>query len=324
MSYPRIILVEMEFGSTLYGTRVPTSDLDIKGVFKPSAEEILLGRMPAVLNSKVEGNDRELYSLIKFFDLCASGQTVAMDMLFTPERFWTGATPVWRYIVSERNRLLTSKPAGFLGYCRQQAAKYGVKGNRLRAVERITSILHAHCVGIGVRHLDPLETIRDQFEPRVHAGEEFWAINDIEMPGGRMIKHLSVCGRQVPYTASIKTAYEIFTRLHEEYGARARAAATNDGIDWKALMHAVRIGNEAVELLKDRRITFPRPEAAHLISIRTGALPYQQVAEEIEQLVIDIEAASNESTLPSEVDRAWIEKTVYDCHWTTVALSSTK
>ena len=38
------LIVEMRFGSHLYGTDTATSDLDLKGVYLPSAREILLQR----------------------------------------------------------------------------------------------------------------------------------------------------------------------------------------------------------------------------------------------------------------------------------------
>ena len=67
---------------------------------------------------------------------------------------------------------------------------------------------------------------------------------------------------------------------------------------------------QAVELLTTGHITFPRPDAAHLVAIKTGALPYQAVAEELEALLERVEIAARESTLPEEPDRAWIDELV--------------
>lgn len=52
----------------------------------------------------------------------------------------------------------------------------------------------------------------------------------------------------MPFTGSIKSAREIAQRLVNEYGQRALQAERNEGIDWKALSHAVRVGREALEL----------------------------------------------------------------------------
>lgn len=81
---------------------------------------------------------------------------------------------------------------------------------------------------------------------------------------------------------------------------RAKLAESNDGIDWKATMHAVRIAAEAKELLLTGAITFPRPEAERLIQIRTGQVPYKEVEELIEKGLADIKDAETHSTLSNK------------------------
>ena len=77
--------------------------------------------------------DTETFSLQQYFKLLTEGQTVALDMLFNP---WPEtATPLWGHIVRNREKLLTKKSAAFVGYCRQQANKYGIKGSRVAAAK---------------------------------------------------------------------------------------------------------------------------------------------------------------------------------------------
>ena len=310
-------IVEMRFGSHLYGTATPASDTDYKSVFIPDPRDILLQRVPNTVNrnSKTDTRgkntaadvDREAFSLQKFLNLAADGQTVAMDMLFAPPEMCSLSSPLWTHIQSERHRLLSRRCQAFLGYCRSQANKYGIKGSRMSAARQARDIfdwlLAGNPTNLKVSENDAL--LRARFEGVEHA--EFVTRT---MPGPTEVTHLSVCGRQVPYTASIKTAFEIYDRLFTEYGQRALAAEKNEGVDWKALSHAVRVGGQAIELLTTGHITFPRPDAAHLVAIKTGALPYQAVAEELETLLERVEAAARESTLPEEPDRAWIDDLV--------------
>ena len=44
------LIVKMKFGSHLYGTDTENSDVDYKGVFLPSKEDILLGRIQKSYN----------------------------------------------------------------------------------------------------------------------------------------------------------------------------------------------------------------------------------------------------------------------------------
>ena len=79
------VIYQTLFGSRLYGTVVEGSDTDYKGIFLPTAEEILLGNPPKVYtNTTQAGVDSEFYSLSRYLDLLAQGQTVALDMLFAP------------------------------------------------------------------------------------------------------------------------------------------------------------------------------------------------------------------------------------------------
>jgi hypothetical protein len=51
-----------------------------------------------------------------------------------------------------------------------------------------------------------------------------------------------------------------------------------------------------------------------VLSIKLGEAPYDQVARLIEDLLVDVEAAAAESTLPDEADRQWIDDFVIDAY----------
>jgi hypothetical protein len=133
---------------------------------------------------------------------------------------------------------------------------------------------------------------------------------DLPTPSGQIVRHLEVCGKKMPFTSSIKSAREIAQRLVDEYGQRALQAEQNQGIDWKALSHAVRVGREALELFTTGRITFPLPCAEEILSIKRGELRYESVAETIEQLLVQVEAAADFSDLPEAPDQAFIDDLV--------------
>ena len=137
-------IVQMKVGSHLYGTATPESDLDIKAVFIPSARDILLQRVsPVVSESRPKrrgekntsaDTDCESFSLQRYLDLLAEGQTMALDMLFAPD--WAMLEPphaLWREIQTLAPRLMTKGTTAMVRYCRQQANKYGVKGLRVAA-----------------------------------------------------------------------------------------------------------------------------------------------------------------------------------------------
>ena len=312
-------VVTIKFGSHLYGTNTPTSDTDYKSVYVPDARSILLQRVQDSVQigrkSKAEGEknlpgdvDNEAYSLQRYLQLLAEGQTVAIDMLFanTVEQ----SSPLWRYIQRNSERFLTKRSAAFVGYCRTQANKYGIKGSRVAAARSAMELfLNA------MNERGTTAKVGDIMGGIVAAViDQHTSIVTKETTGGNFETYYVCCDRMVGFKNTLKEAHGIYSRIHAAYGDRARQAETNEGIDWKALSHAVRVANEALELLRDHRIAFPLPNAAHILDIKQGKLPYKEVAQEIENLLDCVETASKFSTLRDEADQEFIDDLVVNAH----------
>lgn len=319
-------IVEIKFGSHLYGTSTPASDVDYKSVFVPPPNDILLQRVKNTITSQrskqpfeknVAGEiDREAYALHRYLSLLAEGQTVALDMLFAPR--WAMVSPpdpIWDFIWDCRHSLLCRKAASFIGYCRTQANKYGIKGSRVHAVRNIVEwfdqaiATHGHLAKMEIA----TETLADFIRERAL---DHTAIISIPHPSKPEIglPHLDCCNRKAPFTVSLKETRAIYARLLDEYGARALMAERNKGVDWKALSHAVRVGLEALELLATGHITFPLPNATRILEIKRGDVPYAVVAEMIEGLMENVESAQATSYLREEPDIAVIDAIVLDAY----------
>jgi predicted nucleotidyltransferase len=314
------------FGSRLYGTNTPASDVDYKSVYIPSAEDILLQKIKSSVTnkrSKGEGEknyageeEEECYSLDKFLKLVSEGQTVSLDILFSNPAQWLYADNTWKRLTDNIDKLLTKNSKAFIGYCRQQSAKYGIKGSRVAAARDTLNFLKMlnndtrFAVSMKNEKLGNCAPIVELFAKN----KEFVGIVDVPQVDGSLVRFLEVCGRKLSYKASIPNALSIVQKLVDEYGSRALLAEKNEGIDWKALSHAVRIGEEAIELFETHNIVFPRWNAEYLKDIKAGRLPYQEVAERIEELFEQVEIASEKSTLPESVDKQWIDNFVLDTY----------
>lgn len=317
-------IVKMLFGSHLYGTDTPTSDTDLKSVHIPDANDILLQRVQGEIagpetRQKRDGEknapsdvDDKSYSLQKFLGLAAEGQTVAIDMLFAPKEMIEQSEYWWLYLTGNRHRLLSRKSAAFVGYCRQQANKYGIKGSRVAAAKLASEIFLDQLSKLGAKAkvgdipFGEIELLLDNEHVRL-VQQELGS-------SGQLGDFIEVCNKKVSYTAPVKQAADVFARIYDQYGARARQAESNENIDWKALSHAVRVGTEAVELLSTGYVTLPLPNAEHVRDIKQAKLPYEQVSEEIEQLLVDVEEAARTSSLPDEPDQKWIDETVIEAY----------
>jgi hypothetical protein len=98
----------------------------------------------------------------------------------------------------------------------------------------------------------------------------------------------------------------IIKTFYEAYGHRAIKAARNEGIDWKAISHAVRAALQVKEVLTAGTITFPLKEAEIVRSIKTGNMDYMtEAAPLLESLMDEVEILSAKSTLPKKVNRKY-------------------
>lgn len=308
------LIVELRFGSHLYGTATAQSDLDVKAVYLPPGRDILLQRVRANVTVPADGKsapdqvEREIFSLQRYLDLLAEGQMVALDMLFAPDpAMLRPPAPLWREIQANTGRLVTRRAVAFVRYCRHQANMYGLKGSRVAAARQALALLAEAERRLG--STPRLAAAQPELAGLV-ATTDHCRVVELPAPGDRLVPHLEVCGRKLPFTSSIKSAREVVQRLVDSYGQRALQAERNEGVDWKALSHAVRVGREALDLLRSGRITFPLPYADELLAIRRGERPYPGVAAEIERLLEDVEAAARASPLPEQPDLGFIDDLV--------------
>ena len=299
------IIVKMKFGSHLYGTATPNSDLDYKGVFLPSKEEVLLNRVPkSYSNSTKKGNeerntsddiDTEIYSLHYFLKLACEGQTVALDMLHAPNEMIIEKSEIWNSIVRYREKFYTKNLKAFIGYARKQAAKYGIKGSRLNAVAEVVQFL---------KKLNPEQKLSVTWK-ELPLGEHLYFIE----PNPQGIRQYQVCGKIFQETTRVSHILPILERFYSEYGKRAQQAAENKGIDWKAVSHALRAAYQTKQLLTENTITFPLKNAEFLKKVKVGILDYTtQVVPVLESLMDEIEDHSQKSSLPTKPDRKFWDK----------------
>lgn len=306
------MIMETVFGSHLYGLETPTSDKDYKGIYLPHPREILLGTAKKSIdtstgdkNSKNDVNDvdRQLYSLTKFISLACDGDTVALDMLHASDDKLIANSEIWQYIRANRWRFYTTELTGLFGYVRKQAAKYGVKGSRLAALREVYDVLQK----TDNSHYDEnatslVNTKVSDIVDKLPTNEFCRAILHYSEKGG-MQNFYEVLGRKFQYTITVAEMKKSVYKLWDEYGERARQAEANNGIDWKALSHALRGGMQLIQIYKDGDIVYPLPDSAFLKLVKAGGVPFATVQEKLEEVMGEVERLAAISTYPKEVDR---------------------
>lgn len=327
------ILITTEFGSTLYGTRNANSDTDFKSIYLPTKNEILLSRYPKTIQKKrnkehgerntTEDIDIEIFSLDRFLYLLAEGQTVSLDILFSNlinienEKYkW-----VWEEIINNKDKFLTKNLTAFIGYAKNQAAKYGVKGSRMDAVKQVVDLLKTLPLHSKLNEHKPILDDLIKKSQSLISLEKEPLIQIVMLPGPDKVvdePHLMVCGRKTPLFSKVKLALEIYERIYQEYGERSRKASVAGGVDLKAIHHCIRVCSQGIELLETGKITFPRTDRQHLLDIKNGKYSLQELEPMIEQSLLSLTKASECSNIRTVADYDWIDNFICKVYETVV------
>ena len=302
------IIVKMKFGAHLYGTATSDSDIDYKGIFMPSKDEVLLGRIPKrhchstgkddSKNTK-DDIDVEIYSFHYFIKLACDGQTVAMDMLHAPEEMILQSSDIWKAIIKNRHKFYSKNIKSFIDYARRQTSKYGIKGSRINAALQVLELLKREDLSKKMRE------IWDQL-PRI---EHCYDI----APDPNGMRQYQVCGKSFQESATIGYVISILEKFYDDYGRRARLAAENRNIDWKAVSHALRAAYQTRQILTENSLIFPLKMAPFLMKVKKGELDYlTEVAPVLESLMEEVEELSLSSSLPETVDRKFWDQFICD------------
>lgn len=98
-------------GSHAYGTALPTSDVDFRGVFVADPINILTPFFPVRECEDVDEEDTKLYELAHFMKLCLECNPNIIETLWVDAKDITLVTPAYVKLRDHRHRLLSSKIA---------------------------------------------------------------------------------------------------------------------------------------------------------------------------------------------------------------------
>lgn len=112
---PIKVIMKSIYGSHLYGTSTPTSDMDYKQIHMNPLDLILIGKDKGCFNQNTNNSGRntkddvdfESKELRTFIHDCLTGVTYAQDLLFTPDHLIMESSDLWKEIISLRHKLVT-------------------------------------------------------------------------------------------------------------------------------------------------------------------------------------------------------------------------
>ena len=330
------------FGSRLYGTQTLTSDLDLKHIFLPELDDLLVGKKieNKVKKTNTEKNtrngaddvDEEFIPLQVFARHFVEGQTYALELAFAIEGRHAQQTihdgglftesKFVPFVRELRHKFLTSNIKAMMGYVVNQASLYSFKGERLNVTREAKTIFtSAARAFVNVKVGDVLKEDKwfaQKTEELCVRYPKYFKQTEYDIGTGVMKPCFKLLEKTIPFTDRVEHSLNVISAIEDKYGSRADQASEHN-VDWKATMHALRIVDEGIELLSTRKITLPFEQSYvdRLLSIKRGEQPLDPIKEELAQKLEQLKELESTTELPTFSDvrdefEAWLRMWMRD------------
>ncbi|HBD92559.1 MAG TPA: hypothetical protein DC057_00130 [Spirochaetia bacterium] len=290
-------IFECVTGSRLYGTYTPESDYDYRGVCIPPMEILLHPFMNFdQKDSGFEEEDRAIYSLPKFFKICADSNPNIIELLFISESNIILSTPIWEKILENKNLFISKKSKfTFTGYGFSQ----------LNAIKR-----HRQWF------IDPpkAKPHRSDFRLTDSPKISFALIKAMGTLNKNLLKDEFVdeYNREKEYRET-KENWDHYQEWMKNRNPKRRELEESYGYDCKHASHLFRLLTEGEELLKTGKITFPLSNAEELLAIKNGLYTYDEVIEKAEEFEKNFNVWYDESELQFGANIPELTKLYFEC-----------
>jgi predicted nucleotidyltransferase len=303
-------IVKIPFGSHLYGTNTLSSDFDYKVIYLPSLEDMVLGKKAEIYKEKpgkpsevmqpgeVETEYAPLQRLAQDF---FSGQSWAIECVFAilsdrHEMITNFYTTELKWFCKDLvESFLTRDLKAMVSYAIHQSQMYGVKAERLNAIERLIKVLNL-VERPQFTRLSDIKVILDTLiDDETISYSVIKGTNHTyqEQPA------LKVNNREYPMASMVFYLNQEMHKVKQRYGERVKKAQGEE-VDWKALSHAVRVVRQAVSLLKYGELTFPLVYAEMLVDIKEHRMTFEEATGIFTELNTRMEELQKTTTLPEK------------------------
>lgn len=317
------MIVKHYAGSHAYGTALPTSDVDFRGIFCADPVNILTPFFPIRETEDRDEEDTKFYELAHFMKLCLDCNPNIVETLWVHRDDIVYSTLAYEMLRKHRHSLLSSKLAfTFSGYAISQLKR--IKGHNkwinnpqpeeppkqtdfLSLVQNFQSTkkffkIHSQIMNHkqGHRFIPYDDNIYGVYPMKgYNLFDDKYKLNTTYENDGK--RHLLgvplyiVKFNKKEYIASKENHKQYWTWKKNRNKERSELEEKY-GYDTKHAMHLFRLMRMGVEALRYGEIIVKRPDAAELLGIRQGKLKYEDIVEYAEYM-------------DNEIRKVWYKKT---------------
>lgn len=325
-------------GSHAYGTSLPTSDYDVRGV-AVAPKEYYLGGLHRFDQVVCNNPDLTIFCLKKFVSLATQCNPNVIEILFVNDSDRLQVSEAGERLLEIREMFLTRRVKHtFSGYAASQLkridahyrwlknpplahplrSEFGLPDRSLvphDQLEAATSAIRQKLDSWGADFLDDIQRdIREGILQKMsaHLAELEVASNSELWQGaartlGFTDNFIHLLGMERLYTSKLRewNNYQAWKATRNQ--ARSALEAKH-GYDTKHAMHLVRLIRMCREILETGKVIVKRPDAEELLAIRAGAWSYEQLREWASVEDAKLEDIAKSSKLPKSPDVEAIDK----------------
>lgn len=325
-------------GSMAYGTALPTSDEDFRGV-AIAPREYYLGGAHRFEQAVCNAPDLTIFCLRKFIGLASQANPNVLELLFVDPTDRLQVSPAGDRLLAARDLFLSRRVRHtFAGYAHSQMRRIAGHNRWLRSPPaapptRVEFNLPEHTVipqdqlaaaEAGIRQkldswsadfLDDLprdlrEAILQKMsehlaELQVSSNDELWRGAARTLGYSENFIHLLDLEKRY---ASKKRDWDSYQTWKKNRNPARAALEAKHGFDSKHAMHLVRLTRVCREILETGKMLVRRPDAEELLSIRHGAWTYEQLVEWFDRENAGLDEVATRSPLPKSPDLEAIDR----------------
>jgi len=328
-------------GSHAYGTSLPTSDVDIRGICI-APKTYYLGFSQVFEQADQKEPDFCIFEIRKFLRLASDANPNVLELLHTDPEDHLLTSQLGQKLIDHRHLFLSRKAKHtFSGYAVSQLKRINthyrwlknpptgapsrgefglpertvIPGDQLAAANSAIKKRLDEWNWHELENIEPAmrQAIQDEFYRRLteitqwsweQTDEKVWqaAANSL----GLSTNFIELLDKERQYTARLRE-WQQYNEWKKNRNQDRAKLEEKFGYDTKHGMHLVRLLRMCREILTEGKVLVRRPDAEELLRIRAGAWDYFELVAWAEQQDKELEELMKTSSLPKQPDRARID-----------------
>lgn len=321
-------IIKVVAGSHAYGTNLPSSDWDERGIFIDSMDRIILP-FEKIEQFTFEKDDVVVYELSKFMPLLLEQNPNILEILWAEDKNILSITEEGEYLASFRETFLTKKiKDSYVGYANSQLTR--IKGHNKwinnpqpkqepqqvdffsivwnysneREYNKTVPKENYFAINLGDNHFGLFKNSEKEFSNWI---DKKGKTNPIDKSKVSMINQ-----KQLKPEIIVKFNESLYKSSHQNWKSywswksnrneKRAELEIKYGYDTKHAMHLIRLLKTGCEVLEHGQVFVHREDKDFLLSIRNGEHSYDEIIKMSQDLTEKVNILVLKSKLPEEAN----------------------